>query len=106
MGQTIPKEKNALKLGILGAARINDMAILKPSSQLASIKVEAIASRDISKAERLCSKWAIPKVFGGEDAYDKLLADKDIEAIYIPLPNSLHCQYVVKALQAGFPKNE
>jgi predicted dehydrogenase len=60
--------------------------------------VQAIASRSMDRARQAASQLGIPKAFG---SYADLLADKEIEAVYIPLPNHLHAEWVKKAADAG-----
>ena len=57
-----------------------------------------VASRDILKAEAYASSWNIPKAYG---SYEALLADPDIQVIYISLPNHLHAEWIIKSLEAG-----
>lgn len=61
-------------------------------------EVTAIASRDLTKARRTAQQLGIPNAYG---SYDELLADREIEAIYIPLPNHLHVPWSIKAAEAG-----
>jgi len=83
--------------GIISTANINRKVI--PGAH-ASDKVDlvAVASRDQARAEAYASEWEIPRAFG---SYDDLLADPDIEAVYISLPNTLHCEWSIRALEAG-----
>jgi predicted dehydrogenase len=60
--------------------------------------VQAIASRSLQRARAAASRLGIPRAYG---SYAELLADKDIEAVYIPLPNHLHAEWVKKAADAG-----
>ncbi len=60
--------------------------------------VQAIASRSLQRARAAASRLGIPRAYG---SYAELLADKDIEAVYIPLPNHLHAEWVKKAVDAG-----
>ena len=60
--------------------------------------VRAIASRSMDRARKAASQLGIPKAYG---SYAELLADKEIEAVYIPLPNHLHAEWVKKAADAG-----
>jgi predicted dehydrogenase len=62
------------------------------------VEVRAIASRSAEKARAAAQRLGIPKAYG---SYDELLADKEIEAVYIPLPNHLHAEWVKKAADAG-----
>ncbi len=87
----------AVKWGILSTADINRRLI--PGAQ-ASPKVDliAVASRDKSRAEEYAREWQIERAYG---SYDELLADPDVEAIYNPLPNTMHAEWSIKALDAG-----
>jgi predicted dehydrogenase len=88
---------NAVKWGILSTADINRKVI--PGAH-ASPKVElvAVASRDQARAEEYAKTWEIERAYG---SYEALLADPEIEAVYISLPNTMHCEWSVKALEAG-----
>ncbi|CAF0732715.1 unnamed protein product [Adineta ricciae] len=94
----LQKQTDALKIGILGAANICNMALLNPASKLSNVLIYGIAARDRQKAEAFARKHYIPKVY---DNYDQLLADPDITAIYNPLPNGLHYEWTMKALRSG-----
>src|SRR3954471_1411454 len=87
----------AVKWGIISTADINRKLI--PGAH-ASNKVElvAVASRDKDRAEAFAREWQIERAYG---SYDELLADPDIEAVYIPLPNTMHAEWSIKALDAG-----
>jgi predicted dehydrogenase len=83
--------------GIISTADINRKLI--PGAH-ASPKVDlvAVASRDQSRAQAYAETWAIPRAYG---SYEALLADPEIEAVYISLPNTLHCEWSIRALEAG-----
>jgi xylose dehydrogenase (NAD/NADP) len=87
----------AVTWGILSTGNINRKVI--PAAQ-ASPKVDlvAVASRDKTRAEQYAKTWKIPRAYG---SYEALLADPEIEAVYISLPNSIHCEWSIKALDAG-----
>lgn len=87
-----------LRIGVLGAAAIVPMALTNPAKSVPEIQVLAIASRDPKRAYRFAKKHHIPRV---HQTYSALLADHDIDAIYNPLPNSLHAEWTIKALRAG-----
>src|SRR4051794_28087816 len=87
-----------LRIGVLGAARITNQALLKPAHREADVEVTAVAARDRGRAEAYAAKRGIPRVL---DSYDALLADPDIDAIYNPLPNGLHGRWTIAALEAG-----
>jgi predicted dehydrogenase len=87
-----------LRIGILGAATIAPLAIIRPARQVANVTVTAIAARHRGRAEAFARKHAIPAV---RDSYADLLADPDIDAVYIPLPNALHAEWTLRAIQTG-----
>lgn len=87
-----------LRIGVLGAARITPMALLRPARQVPAAAVTAIAARDPARARAFATKHGIPRV---HDSYAALLADPEIEAIYNPLPNSHHAEWTIRALEAG-----
>ena len=86
-----------LKLGILSTARIARSFVqgVAPSRQ---VSVAAVASRNFEKAEEFKATFSLPRA---HRSYEALLADPDIEAVYIPLPNGLHAEWSIKALEAG-----
>jgi D-xylose 1-dehydrogenase (NADP+, D-xylono-1,5-lactone-forming) len=86
-----------VRVGILSTAHINRLLI--PGAQ-ASEKVEliAVASREQSKADEYARKWDIERAYG---SYDALLEDPDVEAVYISLPNTMHCEWSIRAVEAG-----
>ncbi|MFI5092473.1 MAG: Gfo/Idh/MocA family oxidoreductase [Candidatus Acidiferrum sp.] len=87
-----------VKWGVLSTARIGLTKVL-PAMQLGEwSEIAAIASRDGKKAESVARKLRIPKAYW---SYEDLLADPEIEAIYIPLPNHLHVPWSIKAAEAG-----
>lgn len=87
-----------LKWGILGCAGIADRAVIPGIKASSTGVVAAIASRTAEKAKQKAEEHGIPKAYG---SYEALLADEDIDAVYIPLPNHLHCEWTVKAAEAG-----
>lgn len=86
-----------LKLGILGCANIAKQ-FLRDTATSRSIEVIAVASRDAAKAAEFANSFNIPQTF---NSYDALLADSEVEAVYLPLPNSLHAEWAIKAAEAG-----
>jgi predicted dehydrogenase len=88
----------ALRIGILGAARIAPRAVVGPARVVDGTTVEAIAARDPRRAQRFAARHGIPRV---HPDYRALLADPDLDAVYIPLPNSHHAQWTLEALAAG-----
>jgi len=88
---------DAVKWGIVSTADINRKVI--PGAH-ASDKVDlvAVASRDRARADAYAKEWQIPRAY---DSYESLLADPEIEAVYISLPNTLHCEWSIRAVEAG-----
>src|SRR5918996_1556721 len=87
-----------LRLGILGAAKIAPLAVVRPARRSAEATVTAVAARDPERARRFAAKHGIPTV---HETYEKLLADEEIDAVYNPLPNALHARWTIAALEAG-----
>ncbi|RSM89437.1 gfo/Idh/MocA family oxidoreductase [Kibdelosporangium aridum] len=87
-----------LRIGVLGAARIAPAALINPAKQLGDVEVAAVAARDTGKAKQYAAKHGIPKV---HEAYQDLLDDPEIDAVYNPLPNGLHGRWTLAALAAG-----
>ena len=87
----------AVSWGILSTARINTK-LLSGLRELADASALAVASRDPARAEVFAREHGIPRAYG---TYEELLTDPDVEAVYIPLPNSLHIEWTERALQAG-----
>ncbi|KAG8214623.1 hypothetical protein J3R82DRAFT_9699 [Butyriboletus roseoflavus] len=90
-----------LKFGILGAARIAPPALITPAKSHAEVEIYAVAARDIDKAEKFARKYDIKKWYGGQNGYQDLLDDPEINVIYNPLPNGLHYEWTMKALANG-----
>lgn len=87
-----------IRWGVLSTARIGAEKVI-PAMQLGKYcQVTAIASRKLEKAQAAARQLGIPKAYG---SYEELLADPDIDAVYIPLPNHLHVSWSIKALKAG-----
>ena len=86
-----------IRWGVLGTAGIAYGQTI-PGMQLAEhCELYAIAGRKIEKAKQYQEQFGFRKAYG---SYDELLADPEVEAVYIPLPNHIHCEWTVKALRA------
>jgi D-xylose 1-dehydrogenase (NADP+, D-xylono-1,5-lactone-forming) len=83
--------------GLLSTARINDK-FRDGVGQSRESAILAVASRDRARAERYAAERGIERAY---DSYEGLLADPDIDAVYISLPNSLHLEWTGRALEAG-----
>jgi predicted dehydrogenase len=86
-----------LRWGILGTARINRM-LIPPLQASADNRLLAVASRELARGEAYAREWRIGRAHG---SYEALLADPEIDAVYIPLPNHLHAEWTIKAARAG-----
>jgi len=84
--------------GVLGVANIAVKKVIPAMQQGKWSQVTALASRDLPKAREAAHALGIPKAYG---SYEELLADKEVEAIYNPLPNHLHVPWTIKAAEAG-----
>ncbi|MDX6334234.1 MAG: hypothetical protein QOG05_1574 [Streptosporangiaceae bacterium] len=87
-----------LRIGTLGAARITPGALIKPARQIPEVTVAAVAARDPERARRFAAKHRIRRV---HDSYQQLIDDPAIDAVYNPLPNSLHARWTLRAIEAG-----
>jgi D-xylose 1-dehydrogenase (NADP+, D-xylono-1,5-lactone-forming) len=86
-----------VKWGIVSTAHINRL-FLAGARQSPDVEILAVASRDRQRADAYARDNGIERAYG---SYDALLADPDVEAIYISLPNSLHVEWTINALEAG-----
>jgi predicted dehydrogenase len=86
-----------VRLGIVGTGQIADQ-LLAGARQSESVRPVAVGSRDLARAQAFARRHALPRVHG---SYEGLLADPDVEAVYISLPNGLHHAWSMKALRAG-----
>jgi predicted dehydrogenase len=87
-----------LRVGILGAAKIAGTALASPAKTVGGVTVTAIAARSREHADEFARKHGIPAARAG---YESVLADPEIDAVYIPLPNGLHGRWMRSAIEAG-----
>jgi predicted dehydrogenase len=87
-----------LRWGILGCARISRRGLIPGIQDSRTGTLAAIGSRDLERARAWAEEFAIPKAYGG---YEEVLADAEIDAVYVPLPNELHKRWVEAAADAG-----
>jgi predicted dehydrogenase len=87
-----------IRWGVLGVAKIATTKVIPAMQKCEYAEITAIASRELDKAQDAATKLGIPKSYG---SYEALLADPDIDAVYIPLPNHLHVPMSIQAAEAG-----
>ena len=90
---------NKVRWGIISTAKIGLERVLPGGMLKAELcDITAMSSRNLEKAQEAAKSLGIPKAYG---SYEELLADPDIDAVYNPLPNHLHVDWSIKALEAG-----
>lgn len=87
-----------IKWGVLGTAGIAKSTTIPGMKKAQNCELCAVAGRNIEKAELYKELFGFEKAYG---TYEELLADPEIEAVYVPLPNTMHCEWAIKALEAG-----
>jgi predicted dehydrogenase len=87
-----------IRWGVLGAARIGRTKVIPAMQRSAEGEVTALASRSLETARTAATALGVAKAYG---SYEELLADPDVDAVYIPLPNHLHVPWTIKAAEAG-----
>ena len=87
-----------IRWGVLSTAKIGREKVIPALQKCIYGQVDAICSRDLEQAQKTADQLNIEKAYG---SYEELLADKDIDAVYIPLPNHLHVEWTIKAMEAG-----
>lgn len=90
---------STVRWGILSTAHINH-AFLGGAALCGDSCVQAVSSREWTRANEYAKEHGIPRAFG---SYDELLQSGEVDAIYNPLPNSMHCEWTIRALEAGLP---
>jgi predicted dehydrogenase len=88
---------DATRWGVLSTARINDL-VLAGAAKSERVHMLAVASRDQSRADAYAREKGFERSYG---SYDALLADADVEAVYISVPNGPHVEWTIRALEAG-----
>ncbi|MFH1329568.1 MAG: Gfo/Idh/MocA family oxidoreductase [Actinomycetota bacterium] len=88
----------ALRWGILSTARIGTRRVVSSMQAARRCEVAAIASREANRAVFAARQLGIPRSYG---SYRALLADPEVDAVYNPLPNHLHAEWTIAALEAG-----
>ena len=89
--------EGAVRWGFLSTANINDK-LLPGANASRDVDVVAVASRDFERAQAYARERGIERAYG---SYEEFLADPEVEAVYISLPNSMHVEWSIQALEAG-----
>lgn len=89
----------SLRIGVLGASRIAEQAIVGPAAELGH-RLVAVAARDRSRAEQFAEKYGVERVL---DGYQDVIDDPEVDVVYNPLANSLHAPWNLAAIAAGKP---
>lgn len=89
---------DVVRWGVLGAANIALTKVIPAIQSTARSRVVAIASRERTKADAAARHLGIPRAYG---SYDALIADREVDVVYNPLPNHLHVPWSVRAADAG-----
>ena len=87
-----------VRWGVLGTADIAWGQTIPGMQKAEHCELYAIAGRKAEKAQKYREAFGFRKAYG---SYDELLADPEVEAVYVPLPNDIHCEWAVKAMKAG-----
>ncbi|GBG33672.1 Trans-1,2-dihydrobenzene-1,2-diol dehydrogenase [Hondaea fermentalgiana] len=95
-GDTYTKE-NPMRLGVISTANIA-RKVISGVQALDTVKVTVVSSRNLEKAQQFAKDVGVDKAYG---SYEEVLADPEIDAVYVPLPTSMHTEWVCKAAKAG-----
>jgi xylose dehydrogenase (NAD/NADP) len=86
-----------VRWGIISTAHINRL-VIPPAQASSKVGLVGVASRTQERADAYAAEWEIPRAYG---SYEALLEDPEIEAVYISLPNTMHCEWSIRAVEAG-----
>ena len=87
-----------VRWGVLSTAKIGARAVIPAIAEASNATLVAVASRDLPRAQAVVADYPGARALA---SYEALLADGEIEAVYIPLPNSMHVAWTIRALEAG-----
>jgi len=89
-----------IQIGALGCADILTDSLFNVYAQVPDVRLAAIASRSLEKAREYAAKHTVPRYYG---SYQEIIDDPQVELVYVPLPNGMHAEWTIRALQAGKP---
>jgi predicted dehydrogenase len=87
-----------VRLGLLAASRIAQIAVVDPTADVAGVELAAVAARDLARAREAADRWGIPIAYG---SYAELIASDDVDAVYIGTPAAVHREWAIAAIEAG-----
>jgi predicted dehydrogenase len=87
-----------LRVGILGASRVAVYALAEPARRSSRVEAACVAARDPERARRFAGEHGVPRVV---ESYEALVCDREVDAVYVGLPASLHCAWTLRALAEG-----
>jgi predicted dehydrogenase len=87
-----------VRLGLVAASRIAVPAIVQPVGDVDGVDLVAVAARDLARAQESAAEWGADRAYG---SYEELIADPEVDAVYIGTPASLHREWAVAAIEAG-----
>lgn len=90
--------KTKIRWGVLSTAKIGVVKVIPAMQQGKYCEITAIASRGLNEVKKVADSLGIPTAYG---SYQELLSDPKVDAVYIPLPNHLHVEWAIKAMEAG-----
>ncbi|KAB5530302.1 putative oxidoreductase [Coniochaeta sp. 2T2.1] len=94
----VEKNKDAIRFGILGAAKVAPTALINIAKSHPEVIIVSIAARDRIRADAFARKHSIPDV---KSTYQEILDDPSIDAVFVPLANSFHFEWAVRSIRAG-----
>ena len=92
------RQENRINWGILGCAGVAEAVVIPGIKLSTNGRAWAIASRSLDKAKTFAKKFGIERAYA---SYEELLDDPDVQAVYIPLPNSMHMEWTLRAAEKG-----
>src|SRR4051794_37847345 len=97
MDQSEPK---TIRYAVVGLGHIAQVAVLPAFKHAERSSLTALVSGDATKRKKIGRKYKVPHVYSYEE-YGECLANEEVDAVYIALPNDMHCEYTVRAAEAG-----
>jgi predicted dehydrogenase len=87
-----------VRLGLVAASRIADLAVIQPVADVEGVEVTAVGARDLERAQEAATRWGLAHAYG---SYAELIASEHVSAVYIGTPASMHREWAIAAIEAG-----